>query len=348
MEQTIRTGLAGFGVSGQVFNAPFIQADPRFTLKKCYERSTDRCRAEYAGVETVRDFDALLKPDIDLVVIALPNALHVPLAQRALEAGKHVLLEKPVAASSAEAQTLCRLAREKGVVFTANQNRRLDGDFLTVKSLLERGTLGRVTDYRCSYNRFVKGVSKKPWKAAGGLGVDILYDLGIHIIDQAYVLFGLPERLYAHQRVLRPESPGCDAFEITLYYPHDLSVVLSATETAAIPGPHYTVHGENGSFVKYGMDPQEEALRAGKRPPAEHWGEDGPASYGTLCLYENGELRESRVPTVRGDYGGLYAQLYRAITEGAEPLVKPEETVDVLRILEAAQESARSGREVSL
>ncbi len=346
-KRVLNVGIAGFGMSGKIFQAPFLNADSNFSIRKVYERVTERAREEYPYIETVRSFEELLTDDIDLVVISTPNALHVPMAKQAMNAGKHVLVEKPVAATASQALELCALAKEKGVVFTVFQNRRLDGDFLTVKKLIEGGDLGEVLDYEVHYDRFVQGVSSKAWKAEGGKGVDILYDLGVHIIDQAYTLFGMPKEVYADLRKQRAESAGIDKFEVILYY-ENTRAVLSAGEVVALSGPHYTVNGRKGSFIKYGMDVQEEALIAGLRPPREDWGREDESMYGTLARVTQGGIVCEKVPTVQSNYGLFHSNLHSAITEGAPLMADPMESVDVLRIMEAAIESDRMGARVRL
>ena len=343
----IRTAIAGFGLSGKIFQAPFLHADPNFELRKVYERKTERSKEEYPYVTVVRSFEELLTDDIDLVVISTPNDTHVPFAQLAMRAGKHVVVEKPVAATSTDAAGLCRLSRQKGVTFTVFQNRRLDSDFLTVKKLIEGGALGEVLDYEAHYDRFERGVNPKPWKAQGGAGVGVLYDLGVHIIDQAYVLFGMPNEVYADFRQQRPESPGIDNFEVVLYY-DKVKAILSAGELVARQGPHFMVSGRRGTFIKYGEDVQEAELIAGRRPPAEDWDVEDPSCYGKL-YYDDGEkIVEQVIPTVVSSYAGYYENLYRAITQGDPLLVPPEETVDVLRIIEAAQMSNAKKRRIAL
>ncbi|MDO5111987.1 MAG: Gfo/Idh/MocA family oxidoreductase [Clostridia bacterium] len=343
----IQVAIAGFGMSGKIFHAPFLHADERFAIKRVYERATERAKEEYPYVEVVRDFSALLRDDIDLVVISTPNQTHVPFAKEALTAGKNVVVEKPMAATAAEAAALCALAREKGVLLSVYQNRRLDGDFLTVKQLIEAGRLGEVLHYEAHFDRFVTGKSAKRWKAEGGNGVDILYDLGVHIIDQAYALFGMPKEVYADLRKQREESAGIDNFAVILYY-DTLRAILSAGEVVAQPGPHYMVHGRKASFLKYGMDVQEQALVGGARPPMVDWGEDAPAGYGMLYTPQNGVVQAETIKTCKGDYGGYYDNLYAALTANAAPLVQPEEAVAVLRIIEAAQQSDAEKRRIAL
>lgn len=348
-QHPIRVGLAGFGMSGKLFHAPFIHADPRFTLQRVYERASERSREEYPEAEIVHSFEELLADSIDLVVITTPNPLHVPMAAQALAAGKHVVLEKPAAASSQEAAELCRLAKANHVCFSVYQNRRLDGDFLTVKQLIEAGRLGEVVDYACHFDRFIQGYRSKQWKRAGGRGVDLLYDIGVHIIDQAVSLFGLPAGVYGDLRRQREESAGIDKFDVTLYYPGK-RITLSAGELVAMPGPHFMVNGRKGTFLKYGRDVQEEQLIQGLRPKGNpDWGQDDPHVFGTLyTVLEDGSIAVEKIPTEIGNYGRYYDNLYQAIRQGAPLLVKPEEATAVLQIVEAAQQSNNEKRRIPL
>lgn len=228
-----------------------------------------------------------------------------------------------------------------------SQNRRFDGDFLTVKKLIENGQLGEVVDYECHFDRFVTGQSTKQWKRDGGKGINILYDLGIHLIDQVYALFGMPDEVYADMRRQRPESSGIDNFEVSLYYP-DKKAILSAGELVAIPGPRFMVHGRKGSFLKYGQDPQERRLIGGMRPGSPDWGADEESAYGTLASVEENGISQEIIVTEFGNYGRYYDNIYQAMTCGADLLVKPEEAIDVLRIVEAAQESQNQKQRISL
>lgn len=347
MNNKINVGIAGFGMSAQIFQAPFLHADERFHIKKIYERTTENSKKEYPYVEIVRTYADLLTDDIDLVVISTPNNLHVPMAKEAMYAGKNVIVEKPVSATSEEAAELCRLAKEKGLLFSVYQNRRLDGDFLTVKNIIDTDTLGEVLDYEVHYDRYVIGKGSKAWKENGGPGIGILYDLGVHIIDQAVHLFGVPKEVYADFRRQRPETFGYDNFEVILYY-DDLKAIISASEVVAGPGPHYMVHGREGSFLKYGMDVQENALIAGERPGKDGWGSEPQECYGTLYKYVTGEIEEVKIQTIPGNYGKYYDNIYHALTSGADLMVKPEETVTVLKIIEAAQLSNSEKRRVVL
>lgn len=337
----IQVGIAGFGMSGRVFHGPFLDADPRFRIRKVFERTSNRAREAYPYVETVRQFEDLLTEEIDLVVISTPNPLHYPMAMQALEAGKNVIVEKPAGATAREVQDLIELARRKGVLFTVYQNRRLDGDFRTIQALLAQETLGQIVDYEAHFDRFVRGSSSKAWKARGGRGINILYDLGVHLLDQVYVLFGMPQAVFADFRQQRNVSSGFDNFRLTLYY-RDMQAVVSAGEVVALPGPHFQLHGRKGSFQKFGMDVQEAALIAGKKPGGDHWGEDSPENYGTLAVDTGDGLALSRIPTIPGNYGDYYDNIYHCLTRGGAPLVDPEDAVQVLKIIEAATRSAQS------
>lgn len=346
-EGRIRVGLAGFGMSGRLFQAPFIDADPRYQLKKVFERKTDRAKQDYPKVEVVRNFEQLLTQDIDLVVIATPNPYHVPMAAAAMKAGKHVVVEKPAAAASKEAEELYRISKKEHVIFSVYQNRRLDGDFLTVKKLIEEDQIGEVVDYECHFDRFAVGKSAKQWKADGGAGIDLLYDIGVHLIDQAYSLFGMPDEVYADLRKQRAQSSGVDNFQVYLYYA-SRKVCLSASELAAMPGPHFIVHGRKGSFLKYGRDVQESCLLQGMRPGASDWGQEEEEFFGTLCMAADQAFVQKKMPTLPGNYGKYYDNLYDVIRNGKELLVKPKEAIEVLRIIEAAQQSSALKRRICI
>jgi len=345
MKRVINVGLAGFGMSGKIFQAPFLNADNRFRIKKVYERTTQKAKEEYPYVEIVRTFEELLTDDIDLVIISTPNILHYPMAKQAIEAGKNVIVEKPVATTSKEAEELCELAKVQNVLFSVYQNRRLDGDFLTIKKLIDNGTLGEILDYSAHYDRFVTGKSTKQWKTVGEKGTNILYDLGVHIIDQAVTLFGIPGEVYADFRKQREESGDIDNFEVILYY-SDKKVSLFAGEVVLENDLRYVIHGRKGSFVKYGVDAQEQSLIEGKRPGEKGWGVDTQEWFGTLHTISNGIESRTKIETEIGNYGNYYDNIYRVLSGDSELLVKPEETVQVLRIIEAAIESNNEKRRI--
>lgn len=332
-------GIAGFGMSAQLFHAPFISSNPHFRLRKIFERNSNYAKEKYPETETVRGFNELLGSDIDLVIICTPNPLHLSMAKEAILAGKNVIVEKPVTSTADEAMELLTLAREKNVFYSPFQNRRFDGDYLTLRNLILDGSLGEILEYYARYDRYVTGTNNRAWKAKGGRGVNILYDLGVHLIDQVYYLFGMPDEVYADFQKERAESAEFDAFEVILYY-EKIKAVLSASEVALNPAPHYVVYGRTGSFIKYGMDPQEEALMRGEHPGEVGWGSDSPAQYGTLTKVVSGSVETKKIKTVSGNYGLFYDNVHEVLTGCANQLINPFDAVNVLKIIETASLSA--------
>ncbi|BDF69071.1 oxidoreductase [Oscillospiraceae bacterium] len=354
MDRILKGALAGYGLSGEVFHAPFLAADPRFSLDWVWERSTDRCRARYPEVKTVREYGALLESDADFIVLGVPNALHVPLAQQAMRAGKHVVVEKPVTATAAEAEGLFAVARETGRLLAVYQNRRWDGGYRTARRLVESGELREIVEWQGRYDRFTPvpraGTwrAKEAWRERGEPGVGTLYDLGSHLVDQVVALFGAPEAVWADLAARRPGSEIDDDFVVHLFYP-GMRATLAASQMAAQPGPHLTVRGTRGSYVKERLDVQEAALKGGAAPGGPDWGRDDPADYGRLTAPgTDGLLRSQAVETLPGDYGLFYDALYRTLAGGEEFPVREEQVITVLRILEAAGESSRTGRKITL
>ncbi len=333
----IAVGLVGFGLSGRVFHAPFVSANPRMRLHSVVQRSDTSARAHDPEVRVVASLDALLQDDaVELVIITTPNPLHAPMARQALEAGRHVLLEKPFTVTSREADELIELARKSGRVLSVFQNRRFDGDFLTLQRLIEDGELGEVVDYEAHFDRY-SPVKPGRWRERDEPGSGILYDLGSHLIDQALVLFGMPRRVRADIRRQRPGSHVDDHFTVDLDYGR-LGARLQAGMLVRRPGPRFAVHGTRGSFVKYGMDPQEARLRAGRRPDGSI-GEDEQSQWGELRTDDSAEPR--RVRTLDGCYATFFDQLADAVEGRPGGVADPTLSRQTIRIIERAFESAR-------
>lgn len=340
MKNIIKVGIAGFGMSARVFHAPFFDVDPRFQIVKVYERTTEKSKDRYPYVEVVHQFEDLLTQDIDLIVICTPNNLHYSMSKQALLSGKNVIVEKPMAITYAEALELCEIARTRKVMFSVYQNRRWDGDFLTVKKLIDSGKLGDIVDYETRFNRFVIGKSSKAWKAEGGEGINVLYDLGVHLIDQAVCLFGIPKSIYGNLRKERVISGSIDYFQVVLDY-ESLQVKVFSSETALGRFPNFAVWGTNGSFIKCGTDVQEQALANGITPDAPGFGSDFPENLGTLSINENGSIKESEVVTETGRYHEYYDNIFEVLDNGADLIVKPEQCAKVIRLLELATISSK-------
>ncbi|MBN1338219.1 MAG: Gfo/Idh/MocA family oxidoreductase [Bacteroidales bacterium] len=345
MKKTIRTGIVGFGLSGKVFHAPFLHVHPGFNLTKIVERHTGESKKLYPYSKTVKSFEELLNDDeLRLVVICTPNTLHFPMVRESLMAGKDVVVEKPFTPSSAEADELIALAEKKGLHIFVYHNRRWDGDFLTLRKIRETGILGEIKEFESHFDRFRPEVNVNSWREKDLPGSGVLYDLGSHLIDQAMTLFGLPLSLAATIEKQRKNSVSDDYFRIRMMYKNK-EVILTAGMLVDHPVPKYIVHGALGSFLKYGMDPQEEALKKGLLPDTKHWGAEDPGKWGMItfdydCLGITGSIE-----TEHGCYQEFYNNVYRVLIRGEEMAVKPREARNVIRAIELAYESNRSGRE---
>jgi len=339
--EIIDVGLVGYGLAGSVFHAPVIKSVPGLRLKTVVERHANESSKRYPEIEVVRDVAALLKDDgIDLVVITTPNTSHFEYARDSLLAGKHVVVEKPFTTTSAEALQLIDLARRQNRIISVHQNRRWDGDFQTVKRLLDQKLLGRLVEFESHFDRFRNYQQPGAWREEEGPGTGILFDLGSHLIDQAQVLFGLPQRITADIRIQRDFAKTADNFELILHY-EKLKVTLKAGMLVREAGPRCILHGTKGSFVKYGLDVQEEALKQGLIPSSPGWGEEREEQWGTLNT-QVGELHlKERIETMPGRYQAFYENIVEAINGQAELIVQPEEAMNTIRIIELAMESNR-------
>lgn len=336
MASPLQVGIAGFGISARVFHAPFLARMPEYRLHTVWERKGPRAPEVYPGVRSVQDAgDLLSDPGIDLVVITTPNETHFDLASRALRNGKHVVLEKPFTNTSAEAAELMRLAKESGRVLSVYHNRRYVSDFLTIKELLAEGLLGNVHEYEAHYDRYRPEARPNAWREEPLEGSGILYDLGPHIMDQALCLFGLPQSIYADIRLQRPHARAVDYFDLQLYYP-DKKVILKSGMLVREPGPRYMIHGNLGSFLKYGEDPQEAKLRAGIAPGGPGWGEEAPEYYGLLHTERAGKVIQQRYPSTPGNYALYYQHLYETIALGAPLRETPAHGYNTIRLIELA------------
>ena len=346
MADQISVGLIGYGMAGRTFHAPVIQSVPNLRLKKVVERHTNEARKRYPWVEVVPDATALLQDEeISLVVIATPNISHFDLARQSLKANKHVVVEKPFTTTSGQAQELIDLARQQNKVISVNHNRRWDGDFQTVKKLLEGRLLGRLVEYESHYNRFRNYPRPNAWREEEGAGGGILFDLGSHLIDQAQVLFGVPQMITSDIRVQRDFAKINDSFELILHY-DDLKVTLKAGMLVREQSPRFILHGTEGSFVKYGFDPQEEALKRGLIPSESNWGNEPREQWGTLLTQVGGVDLEGQVKTIAGCYQSFYQNIVDVISGRAELAVKPEEARSTIRIIELAIESSEQKRTI--
>lgn len=340
MARKVRAGVVGFGLGGRIFHAPFLQAVEGLELAAILQRKGDDAARAYPSVPVVRSMEQLLaQPELALVVITTPPSTHFELAEQALLANKHVVIDKPFVATSDQARQLIELARARNRVLSAYQNRRWDGDFLTLQKLIVAGDLGRLVSLESRFERHHPGLRPKDWQEKNVPGNGLLHDLGAHLVDQSLALFGTPRSIVADIRYDRDQTAVNDAFTIHLHYPR-LRVALYSTMLACAPGPRFVAHGTSGSYVKYGLDPQEPALKGGAVLGGPHWGQEPESAWGTLTTVEDGIPAARRVPTLPGDYRRYYENVRDAIL-GTAPLAVPgEQGWRVIRLLELALESS--------
>ncbi|MGA2643790.1 MAG: Gfo/Idh/MocA family oxidoreductase [Candidatus Sulfotelmatobacter sp.] len=344
----VRVGLIGFGLAGQAFHAPVIGGVPGMELACILERHGTRAHEKYPDVRVARTLEQLLDDKkIQLYVIATPNDSHFEYARACLEAGRDVVVDKPFTPTLSESEELVRLAKARGRLITVYQDRRWDGDFGTVKQIVQSGRLGTIVEYECRYDRFRLEPKPNAWRekvdqpAAG-----VLFDLGPHVIDQILLLFGEPRSVTATAFCERETSQVDDSFDVCLEYPR-LRAMGRARIVAYAPGPHFLIHGTKGSFVKYGMDPQEARLRGEYRPRGldwgADWGEEAEELWGTLSLVGEPSVK---VKTARGDYRGFYANVRDAIEKKSPLDVTPEQALRTMRAVLLAHKSSRDKRTV--
>jgi len=344
----INTALISFGMSGKVFHAPFIAANPNFNLVGSWERSTKNIVATYPGTKSYNSYEELLADsNIDLVVVNSPNDSHFTYVKSALLAGKHVVCEKAFTNTSAEAQELDELANKKGLKLAVYQNRRYDADFLTIQKLISEGEIGDFLDVQISFERYRTTLSPKKHKESVTPGAGLLYDLGPHLVDQALVLSGMPLAVFADIRITRKVGIVDDYFSMILYYPsHRITLTSGMVFMTQLPG--YKIYGTKGCFIKNRSDIQEADLIAGKKPGTENWGEEVEADFGKLYTDHNGLITSQIVPSIPGNYGMFYEKMVDAILNNAPVPTTAQEGKNIIRILEAARNSAFNKRVVGV
>ena len=345
--KVLNVGLIGFGLSGQVFHAPFIAANPHFHLHTIMSSGTLAAEKYPSAHITPQLNDMLAHPEIDLVIVSSPNSFHFSHASSALQAGKHVIVEKPFTVSSAEAESLIKISLATGKQVFPFHNRRWDGDFLTLKHILEQGYLGKVLEYESHFDRFSPEIKRAVWKYNQEAGGGTLFDLGIHLIDQAVSLFGQPDGVFCRLFNQRLGSVNDDSFDLTLIYP-ELNVTLKASVFVKEPGPRFQVHGTSGSYVKYGLDPQEAMLRKGRKPGSKGFGQEPARNRGILNTEAFGKMFRSRYETFTGDYMAFFENIYSVLATGADAVIKPEDALLNIRIIEAAKKSQVEQRIIQL
>ena len=340
---TQNVALVGYGYVGKTFHAPLIAAVPGLALHSVVSSDPAKVHADFPAVAVRRTLDeALADPAIGLVVIATPNELHATQAIAALRAGKHVVVDKPFTLNVAEAKQVIAEADKAGRLLSVFHNRRWDSGHLTLQRLIADGTLGQIREFNCHYDRLRPTVRDR-WREADVPGAGIWYDLAPHLIDQALQLFGLPDSLYADIQLQRDGAKAPDYFHALLRYP-ETRVILHGSMLVADSKFHLSAHGTHGSFIKYGLDQQENALKAGRTPGDEGWGADD--SLVALTLAEGETPVSAPITLERGDYRQYYAGVRDAIAGTGPNPVTGEEALAVMKLLELGLRSAEQRREL--
>ncbi|KEO73274.1 Gfo/Idh/MocA family protein [Anditalea andensis] len=338
----LKTGLVGYGSVAEKMHAPLIHTSPYMDLYGVVERNHRRSKDKYAEVKIFRSIEELLLvEELDLVVIATPNENHYGQAKLALEAGKHVVVDKPITVSAADAISLDRLAKDKGLVLSVFQNRRWDGDFLTVQKLMHEGILGRIVHFESHFDRF-RPEPKENWREKDVPGSGILYDLGSHLIDQALMLFGKPDWVYAEILKQRPHVEADDFFDISMQF-DGVKVRLTASIYVNAVLPKFMLLGEKGTYIKHGLDVQEQAFKEQRLPVGETWGIEPEINWGKIYF----EDKQVAFPTLNGDYRQLYENIARAILANDPLAVTAQQAIDCLKVIEACKVSHEEGRRVA-
>lgn len=346
MPAPIQTAICSFGMSGKVFHAPFIHANTHFNLYGVWERSIKTAKSLYPEVKSFDTFKEMLADEnIELVIINTPNITHYEYAKKALQAGKHLIVEKPFVITATEGKELIELAAAQNKKMSVYHNRRFDSDFRLVRKVVQENLLGEISQVEIRYDRFKESLSPKIHKETPGPGAGLLYDLGSHLIDQVLQLFGKPLALFADITIIRPISQVDDYFELIFYYERK-RVIVKASNQVREGLPAYVLNGSKGTFIKSRTDVQENDLIAGKIPDSENWGVEPESGKGLLHTARDEKvIKESVIPPV-GNYMDYFTQMYKAIRFNDPVPVTPEEGLEVIKIIEAAFVSSNEGRVV--
>jgi predicted dehydrogenase len=338
----IRVGLVGFGFVSKTFHIPLLLETDGYEITAVSSSRPEDVLEVLPNVEVVDDPKVLAThPDIDLVVVASPNETHAPLAEAAMRAGHNVVVDKPFTITVAEARHLAAVAKEKKVLLSIFQNRRWDSDFLTIQDAIRQGIVGRVVLFESRIDRYRPDVRDR-WRERPGPGAGLLYDLGPHLIDQALVLFGIPDSVQATLARQRRGGKTDDFFRLVFRY-GEMIVTLAAGSLVSGGSARFAVHGDKASLVKQKPDIQEDQLRAGLLPGAPGWGADPD----DVVLYDGASGNLRALAAMRGDQRGYYVALREALLGNAPNPVPPEQGATVMAIIEAAFRSEKDGCRVT-
>jgi predicted dehydrogenase len=344
----IKVGIASYGMSGKVFHGPSLKVLDEYEVVGVFERTKNISEELFPEAKICRTFEELIELEgIELIVVNTPDHLHYEMTLKALNAGKHVVVEKPFTRTEEEAEELIQLAKEKGLVLSVYQNRRYDGNYRTIKSILDQQLLGRMVECEIHYDRYRTFINEGSWKEEGDERVGVLFNLGSHLVDQVLQLFGKPKSITAKLAKIRDKSRVNDYMNLRLDY-ENMQLILKSSYLVRIPGPMYTMHGVKGSFIKYGIDPQEQQLIDGALPVGDNWGKEPEEYWGELVTEINGLDYHGKLETKPGDYTDYYRELALCLRGERENPVPAEQALETIKILNAAVESYLERRTVDL
>ncbi len=339
---SVNVALIGYGFAGKTFHAPLLNCVPGLRLLHIVSSDSAKVTKDWNVSVLPKPEDAFALPEVDLIVIATPNTTHFDLARRALLSNKHVVVDKPFTNTVAEAKELIALAKSRHRLLSVFHCRRWDGDFLALRQLLSEKVLGEVTLFESHYDRY-RPEARQRWREQDLPGSGIWFDLGSHLVDQVLQLFGPPEFIYADLEAQRPAAQAVDYFHVILRYGHH-RMILHGGSLVAAETPRFTLHGTCGSYIKFGMDTQEDSLKRGELPGGPGWGAD--PRMGTLTIRRGDSFETKEVPNLAGNYLAYYEAVHSAIVAGAPNPVPAEDAMEVINVLETAMRSAASRTEV--
>lgn len=337
----LNVALCSYGMSGKVFHAPLITAEPGLKLHTILQRSEPTALADYPQVTIVKTFeDILANPEIHLVIVNTPNELHYPMTKAALQAGKHVVVEKPFTLNIDEGNELIALASSQQKILSVFQNKRLESDHLDAQKIIESGALGRIVEVEWHYDRYRTNVTHKKWKEDNLPGAGTWFDLGIHMVDSMLCLFGKPNAVNADMRSLRRAEGSTDYFNVCFHY-NDLRVILRSSTYVSEKGATVSIHGDKGSFLKFGQDVQEAQMVRGLIPGMAGWAQPGEDNYCVLHTHNNGEATRTIISGQRGCYESYYKNIVKVIAGNAPLAFLPQQSLLGIELLLAAEKSAK-------
>lgn len=336
MYNPINTGILSFGMSGKLFHAPFVASHPGFNFNAVVERTAKNAQTLFPGIKSYHSVDELLAdPEIELVTINTPNYTHFDFAQKALRAGKHVLLEKPFTVTSAEAKQLFEEAKKLNLHILPYQNRRYDSDFLAVKDVIESGKLGRLVEAHIRYDRYRYTIGPKVFKETPMPGSGLQYDLGPHLLDMVIALFGEPLEWTKSLGYFRPDTQVDDYAVMILKYPDHFQVFITMSMLVVAQQPAFIINGTKGSYSKIRSDIQETQLLKNMSPDDPLYGIEEPGKEGLLSVIEaDGSTGKEVIPPGKSSYSNLFEAIYQTIRNGQPYPVTPQQVIQQLTILE--------------